>query len=174
MHLLSTALLLLLIILLRYWSFPNLIPIFILGGLVGVILPDIDHLIYALYLHPKDLSSQRVQGKLAQKQWREVISLLYVTRNERRDLIFHNAFFQSLFAVFSFLVVTSSNSIFGKGLVICFLLHLLADEYRDMRFKAIPEEWFSKIPLSIFSEKRNMQFFFLFQVLVLLSLSFIF
>jgi hypothetical protein len=61
-----------------------------------------------------------------------MIKLLFDTRGERRKLIFHSAFFQVIFVVLSFLVITSSGSLFGMGLVLAFFLHLLVDQFVDL------------------------------------------
>lgn len=42
---------------------------------------------------------------------------------------FHNALFQVVFFVFCFWVLTSTGSLFGKGLVMAMALHLLKDEF---------------------------------------------
>jgi hypothetical protein len=108
-----------------YWPFW-------VGGLLGVILPDIDHLIYVFFMNPQDLTSQRVSFLLRKKEIKRVVSLLYETREERNGLVLHTFLFQIIFLVLTFLIVTSSDSIFGRGLVLSFSLHLMIDQLIDL------------------------------------------
>lgn len=106
--------------------------IFWLGGIVGTFLPDTDHLIYVYFLRPQELTSQRTARMAGNRNYWGMIKLLFDTRGERRKLIFHSAFFQVIFVVLSFLVITSSGSLFGMGLVLAFFLHLLVDQFVDL------------------------------------------
>ena len=108
---------------LSYW-------LFWVGGLAGTILPDVDHLLYIYVFKPIELTSQRVASYFKNKQYKEGIKLLYDTRLERRDLIFHNFTFLLIFAVVTFWVVSSSGSFFGRGLVLGFWLHLCVDHLK--------------------------------------------
>ena len=105
---------------------------FWIGGLVGVILPDIDHIIYAFFIKPTDLTSQRIGYLLNKKEIKRSVELLYETRNERIGLIFHSIFFQIIFLILTFWMMSSSGSIFGKGLVLSFALHLAIDQIMDI------------------------------------------
>lgn len=109
---------------LSYWPFW-------IGGIVGTLLPDIDHILY-LYLRPQELTAQRVGFLINKHEIKRVFTLLYETRSERKDLIFHTAFFQIIFLVLTFWILTSSGSFFGKGLVLAFSLHLLVDQIVDL------------------------------------------
>jgi len=110
---------------LGYWPFW-------VGGIVGTILPDIDHLIYVFFLNPQELTSQRVNFLLQKKEIFRVIALLYETRNERKNLIFHTFLFQAIFLVLTFFIITSSASLLVRGIVLAFSLHLLVDQLADI------------------------------------------
>ncbi len=118
------------------------------GGLIGTFLPDVDHLLYALFLKPGDITSQRVHSKLAARDVKGAIVLLFTTRDERRKLVFHTVFFQCLFVLFAFLVITSNGTLFGRGLVLGFLLSLLVDQIVDLRQKQPLARWASGLPIS--------------------------
>lgn len=120
----------------------------IIGGLVGVILPAVDHLVY-IYLYPNELTSQRAGRLIAQKQWRKSINLLYLTSQERTKLIFHTAWFQMLFTAFAVFVASSSGSFFGKGLVLAFLIHLLIDQFFDLQSTGELRKWFSETNIKL-------------------------
>lgn len=109
----------------QYFNWYDLL--FWAGGLVGTVLPDVDHLLYVFVFKPIELTSQRVVYYFRAKQYKEGLKLLYDTRFERRDLIFHTFNFLAIFAILTFWVVSSSGSLFGRGLVLGFWLHLCVD-----------------------------------------------
>jgi hypothetical protein len=117
------------------------------GGIVGTILPDIDHILY-LYLKPQELTTQRVGFLLSKYDIKRTFGLLYETRSERRDLIFHTAFFQVIFMILTFWMLTSSGSYFGRGLVLAFSLHLLVDQMIDLTELRSFENWQKLSPWS--------------------------
>ena len=102
-----------------------------LGAVIGLLLPSLDHLIYVFYLRTYELTPQRIKVLVQQKNYAGAISLLYQTRGERINLIFHAYFFQIIFAVLTFWVVSSSGSLLGRGLVLSFYLNLLLDIVAD-------------------------------------------
>lgn len=141
-----------LISLARSWIDPLFIPFWI-GGLIGAILPDIDHLIYVYFLKPHELTSQRATRMMAKGQVMQTFNLLANTRSERTNLIFHTAMFQIVFAVFTFFVVSSSNSLLGRGIVLAFSLHLLVDQYLDFQQLGSLSSWFKNLKVSLDREK---------------------
>jgi|GEM_PF-633288 len=174
LHFGSTLLFFTVVILLKLY-FTNimvLIPM-VIGGLIGMFLPDIDHVIYVLFLRPQELTSQRISQKITSKQLVDAVKLLYSTRDERITLIFHTAFFQALFVVFAFLIVTSSGSTLGKGIVLSFLLHLLVDEIHDLRVKNDISRWFTR-PMALITDPKHQQWFIYGNALPLLILGLLF
>src|SRR4030042_2433138 len=129
-----------------YW------PLWI-GGLVGTILPDLDHLIYVYFLSPQDLNSQRVNYLIGERNILKSIELLYETRYERAKSILHTAYFQIIFLILTFLVIFSSGSLFGKGLVMAFSLHLIIDEIIDLNTFNNLDNWFKQIPIVLDKQK---------------------
>lgn len=127
---------------LSYWPFW-------VGGILGVILPDIDYLIYVFFMNPQDLTSQRVNFLLRKKEIGRTISLLYETREERKGLIFHTSLFQIIFLVLTFLIISSSTSIFGIGLVLSFSLHLMVDQLIDLVDTKNLNNWGNILPFEL-------------------------
>jgi hypothetical protein len=125
------------------------------GGILGTLLPDIDHLIYIYFLRPHELTSQRVASMLGKRELMKTLQLLAVTRAERTKLIFHTAYFQLLFLVFAYLVITSSGSILGRGLVLAFSLHLLIDQAVDWMETGGLANWFRQIPVQLEREQQR-------------------
>lgn len=113
-----------------------------IGGLVGMILPAIDHVIYVYLLRPYELTSQRVVSLVKQRSFKGAALLLYDTRNERTKMIFHTAYFQIIFLVLTFLVATSSGSWFGRGIVLAASVHILIDQLDDLTKRGSLDNWF--------------------------------
>lgn len=120
-----------------------------LGGVVGMFLPDIDHILYVLLLRPEELTSQRFAFLLGKKETWRAIEILYETRSERRGLIFHTILFQLIFLVLTFWMVTSSGSIFGKGLALSFAMHLVVDEIVDLTETGNLDNWLKLSPIKL-------------------------
>lgn len=127
---------------LSYWPFW-------VGGVVGIFLPDIDHLIYVYFVKPQELTSQRVGYLVEKNDIKRSVELLYETRTERRGLIFHTIFFQVIFLVLTFWMMSSSGSLFGKGMVLSFALHLSVDQLVDLRELGSLGNWFKDLPFQL-------------------------
>src|SRR3989344_5260220 len=121
---------------------------FWIGGLVGAVLPDIDHLIYVYFLKPQELTSQRVFRMVSKGDLNNTYQLLRSTTDERKKLIFHNALLQVVFVVFAYLVISSSANLFGQGLVLGFLVHLVVDQFVDLTKMDTLSGWFSNISIN--------------------------
>jgi len=150
-----------------YWPFW-------VGGLLGIFLPGIDHIIYVYLLRPQELTPQRIKAYIKTKQFRAALVLLYDTVGERVNLVFHTAFFQVIFLVLTFLVATSSGSIFGKGLVTAASLHLLIDQLNDLSKVGNINRWFAANPLmgeiSLTNEKQKAYWVIILLLILFISL----
>lgn len=131
---------------LNYWPFW-------VGGIMGLILPDVDHIIYVFFLGPQELTSQRVNFLIKKKDFLRTITLLYETRNDRKNLILHTFLFQIIFLVVTFFIITSSGSLLVRGLVLSFSIHLLVDQLADVFEIKDLKNWTE--PFSISIDRRN-------------------
>jgi len=145
---------------LGYWPFW-------VGGILGVFLPDIDHIIYVYFVQPQELTSQRVGYLVDKKEIKRSVELLYETRSERRGLIFHTILFQVIFLVLTFWMMSSSGSLFGQGLVLSFALHLSVDQIVDLTEMGNLSNWFKNLPFS-FNEQQSRIYWLTSTVLILL------
>jgi hypothetical protein len=121
---------------------------FIFGGLIGTFLPDLDHIIYIYFIKPQDLTSQRVNYLVSKNELIRGVELIYETRTERRDLVFHTIFFQGIFFILMFLMLSSSASLFGRGLVLSFMLHLSVDQMIDLKEMSGLGNWLKDLHLN--------------------------
>lgn len=101
-----------------YW------PLYV-GGLIGLFMSYIDHLLYVFVFYPQELTSQRVILLVKNKQYKDALVLLHDTCEERKNLIFHTPLFQIIFAILTFWVVSSSGNLFARGLVLSYFLSLI-------------------------------------------------
>jgi len=139
--------------------------LFWVGGIVGTLLPDVDHLLY-VYLKPQELTSQRINFLLDKREIKRIITLLYETRSERHDLIFHTIFFQLIFLVLTFWMISSSGSLFGKGLVLAFALHLSVDQIVDLTEIKSFDNWFKNLPFRL--DLKQSQTYWIISLLIVL------
>ncbi len=129
---------------------------FWLGGLIGVVLPDIDHLLHMYLVSPQDPSSMQLESLVKDKKLWRGVEFLYETRGERKELIFHSIFFQAIFFVLTFWVLSSSSSFLGHGLVLSFALHLAVDQLIDLNETKSLENWFKYLPFKLdYDQSKN-------------------
>lgn len=138
--------------LVKRWLSLSYYPFWV-GGILGTILPDVDHLLYIYITKPDEPESKKARELIKQKKLKASLMFLLEGRKERRDLIFHTAFFQLIFLILTFLVITSSGSIFGRGLVLGFALHLLIDQLLDILEKGDLNSWFSGLNFQLNKDK---------------------
>lgn len=144
---------LILVALFKQWISLKYLPL-LFGGIIGTLLPDIDHLVYIYFLKPNESVSKEVAGMVEKRDFRKSWDKLANTRTERKSLIIHSAHFQLIFLVFAFLIVSSSGSLLGRGLVLAFSLHILIDQIIDYMEEKSLDHWFTKIPI-VLSEKQK-------------------
>jgi len=63
------------------------------------------------------------------KTFKGVSFLIFDTDEERIKLAFHNILFQMILFILCFFVLTSTENLFGVGLVMGMALYLLGDEF---------------------------------------------
>ena len=158
------------ITLFKKWFAISYLPFWI-GGIIGSILPDVDHLIYVYVFKPDEQTSLRVSSLVSKRELGKTLELLATTRSERTELIFHTAYFQIIFLVFAFLVISSSGSLLGSGLVLAFSLHLLIDQAVDLLETDTLANWFKKIPVSL--DRRQMNIYLVANIVLLLIFGFL-
>lgn len=150
------------------WMNPSYWPFWI-GGIVGNFLPDLDHFIYVYFLKPHELTSQRVIFMMGKRNLSRSFRLLAETRSERTKLIFHSRLFQIIFIVLAFFVVTSSGSLFSRGVILAFFLHLLVDQAVDLVETGNIDNWTGGYKLEISKNQTKAYWSIMFLILLLLS-----
>lgn len=147
---------------------------FVVGGIIGTLLPDTDYFVDIFYLRPQSPVLSKGQFKTSKALLVKEFDQLSEKRNLRTKLIFHTVTFQVIFTILAFLVITSSGSVLGKGLVLAFMLHLLVDQLMDFIQLDSLAIWFRQIP-SIYQtlDRTKVVLFWLANALVLLGFGFL-
>jgi len=127
---------LILVSIVKHWLSLAFWP-FWLGGILGLFLPDLDHLVYIFFLGPQELTSQRVVYLIRNRNFRGAVSLLFDTRAERGDLVLHSNFAFVVILIFTFWMLTSSGSLPGVGLVLGMTVHLLVDRIKNVLYHKV-------------------------------------
>lgn len=148
---------------LSYWPFW-------VGGIIGTVLPDIDHLIYAFFMDPQELTSQRAVYLLRKRNILRMISLLFETRHDRGNLVFHTFISQIFFLVLSFLILSSSSSLLAIGIVLGFSIHLSVDQLADITGIKNLDNWGNLIPFEFRKKYSPLYVFASFIVIFLMGI----
>ena len=132
-----------------------------IGLFLGNFLYHLDHLIYCLIQAPYEFTPQRVKRLLEQKQYRQSLELLMTSEQERKKTIFHSVVFQVGLVVACFLILTSSSSLIGKGMLIGLFLHGLVEQGTALARKETISDWFWQIKREIPQTTQIIYFIFL-------------
>lgn len=151
------------------WHYQLSLVFLWIGLFLGNFLYHLDHLIYCLIQAPYEFTAQRIKRMIEQKQFRQSLDLLTGTEEERKRTIFHSVVFQVMLVVACFLILTSSSSLLGKGMLLGLLLHSLVEQGRVLVRKETINDWFWQIKSEIPQTTQVIYFF----SLVFISLIFI-
>lgn len=165
-HLIFTVAFLLLASLIRGWFSVDFVPLWF-GGLLGLVLPDLDYVVNIYFLHPESRTSQELTQTIKTSSLAKSWDALVKSRYDHKDLIFHTAYFQLIFVIFTFLMLSSSNSVFGIGLVLSFSLHLIIDQVVDLVERKTISNWFVKLNFNLNQKQEK---WYLFSQIALLCL----
>jgi hypothetical protein len=104
----------------------------VMGVVVGVMLVFLDRVVY-VYSFPMEQISQQFEYLWKQKSYLRALSLLDSRRHEQIKLTFRSALFAAAWVPLAFFALTSTTGLFGKGVVMGLMLHILADSWRMHR-----------------------------------------
>ena len=99
-----------------------------LGVLIGYYLPFVDHLFYAFIVRPNSDVSRNIRSLFSIRKFRQLVTYVNETADQRERLIIHTAYFQAVFMLLTFYILSSSSSLFGRGLVYGFSLKLFVEQ----------------------------------------------
>lgn len=103
-----------------------------LGVLIGTLMLFLDRVVYT-YSYPQEQLSQHFVYLWKQKSYGQALALLYARRSEQQKLTFRSALFIGIWIPLAFFALTSTPALFGKGVVMGLMLHILYDSWRLQR-----------------------------------------
>lgn len=118
------------------------------GAVIGAFLPDLEAIITALFVEPNHHTSQMIRSFYKDRKFKLLWFYWRANRGEYQSLIVHSSFFQLVFFVFSFYIVSSSASSFAGALCLALLARLFYEQYLDYK-KGTLKEWFWAINLPL-------------------------
>ena len=110
----------------------------LLGGLLGWFLLKFDRLVDAYFLNPQTQLSHQIRYLVKKRQFFKLFGVLENRKDEQKNLVFRSALFQTVWLILAFFALSSTTFLLGKGLVLGLGLHLLFDEWKDVRLKGLP------------------------------------
>lgn len=137
------------------WSTFSSWMLFVVGVVIGVLMLFLDRIVYT-YSYPNEQLSQTFDYYAKQKQWMRGLNLLDSRREEQNRLTFRSALFIAVWVPLSFFAITSTSALFGKGVVMGLMLHILSDAWRLQKIspERLSERLFWQIARPITQEER--------------------
>lgn len=102
---------------------------FVIGVGAGVLILFADRIVYT-YSYPGTQVAQQFGWYVSQKRYFQAMELLYDRRLEMERLTFRSALFMAVWVPLAFFALTSTSALFGKGVVMGLMLHILFDSWR--------------------------------------------
>ena len=131
-----------LIIALRVESKPFNIVLIILGSFLGTFILDLDYIFYTYMVDPQHFFSKNVAGFIRNRSVGSALLYIEHHKKELRNLPLHNILFQASLVVLCFYTVISTQSLFGKALILSTLLQSFFEEARDFAEDKNLDNWF--------------------------------
>ncbi len=101
----------------------------VLGVTIGVLVLFADRIVYT-YSYPGTQISQQFAWYVKEKKYLSALELLDARRLEQERLTFRSSLFMAIWVPLAFFALTSTTGLFGKGVVMGLMLHILADAWR--------------------------------------------
>lgn len=142
----------------------------ILGVAVGVVLLFLDRVAYT-YAYPSEQLSQQFTWLVKDKKLGRALELLDSRRGEQKRLTFRSALFIAIWVPLSFFALTSTTSLFGKGVVMGLMLHILYDSWRLQKLDpgALSERLFWQIKREVGGQEKMLFLYIITAVFVAFS-----
>ena len=103
--------------------------LFAVGAVIGVLILFLDRVVYT-YSYPEEQLSQQFAWFAKNKKGMSGLVLLDARRDEQNKLTFRSALFMAVWVPLALFSVTSTSSLFGKGVVMGLMFHILMDAWR--------------------------------------------
>lgn len=144
--------------------------LFAIGAVVGLFLPYLDFVAYLYFLEPTSALSIETKKILKSRNFFSITNELYLNPAVRSKLVFHTGYFYILILILTIFVVTSSASLFGRGMILSFTLSLLFSQVFDFVKTDDLKDWYPTFANSFDKERKLWYFVVNFIGLILLSI----
>ncbi len=117
------------------------IILILLGSLLGMLILEIDYVLYAYFLEPEKEFSKTLQGYITHKDFKGSINYIYFHKTEVKDKTLNSALFQVVLGILMIFVMSSDTSLLIKSLIISTYvnsIYIMLYEYFEGRIK----DWF--------------------------------
>lgn len=101
----------------------------IVGVVLGVLVLFADRIVYT-YSYPGTQIAQQFSWYIKEKKYLSALELLDDRRLEQERLTFRSSLFMAIWVPLAFFALTSTTGLFGKGVVMGLMLHILADSWK--------------------------------------------
>lgn len=127
----------------------------LLGVSGGVLMLFLDRVAYT-YAYPEEQLSQQFTWFVKNKQFAQAFAVLDARRNEQARLTFRSAIFMIVWIPLAFFALTSTSAMFGKGVVMGLMLHILYDAWRMQKIdpEALNRRLFWQIRRTFSNEEK--------------------
>lgn len=96
---------------------------------MGVLVLFADRIVYT-YSYPGTQIAQQFSWYIKEKKYLSALELLDDRRLEQERLTFRSSLFMAIWVPLAFFALTSTTGLFGKGVVMGLMLHILADAWK--------------------------------------------
>lgn len=114
------------------WHNPLAWGYWILGVVLGALVLFVDRIVYTYSYLGAEISKQ-FHWLVQEKRYGEALAYLDTHRLEQERLAFRSVLFMVVWVPLAFFALTSTAGLFGKGVVMGLMLHILADSWRLQR-----------------------------------------
>lgn len=97
---------------------PIEVAVIIIASLISAFVLDFEYVIYASIIEPHKDFSKTLNGYIKHGDLNNAVSHIYYHKDEIEESSLNNALFQIVMGLLSIFVVTSTNSLFAKALVL--------------------------------------------------------
>ena len=111
------------------WNHPLMYVMFGIGCMIGVSVLFVDRIVYT-YSYPQTQIAQQFAWYIKEKRYLTALDLLDARRLEQERLTFRSSLFMAIWVPLAFFALTSTTGLFGKGVVMGLMLHILFDSWR--------------------------------------------
>ena len=129
----------------KWYDFPYILVW--LGAFLGFYLPNLDYLIYAYVLRPENENSLQIKSLVKSKGLLRISSVAGDLKTFEK-LIFHTLYFQIIFLLLTFFVLSSSSHLFGRGLVYAASLKLFLEQVWEFKKNGNITFWFREMSIN--------------------------